>query len=471
MSKVLSFRKILLFFGDIILAYISLFLMVLLGFWGKFSWEIILQHLLPFSILYFFWLIIFYIFGLYETNLIKTKLTFYPRLFGAVSVGFLTGIIFFYLIPLFGITPKTNLILNTLIFGVLVFGWRKLFYSLFSSYLLTKIAIIGKESESINLAKEIISRPYLGYKLTALFKIDQFHKKNLEHSFSSQKTEISKYLSSNKVKILSIKEDFPDQIQKEKIDTLIVTANLQSNPWLAEKLYHGLNSKINFIDSAQAYEIITEKIPISSVNQIWFLENLKEGEKKFYDNIKRRIDVVLAILFLLISSPLWVIIPVCIKLEDRGPIFYCQKRIGKNKKPFLLIKFRSMKIDAEKFGAVWAKQNDPRVTKIGKILRRTHLDEIPQMLNILKGELSFVGPRPERPEFVKQLEKEIPYYHIRHLIKPGFTGWAQLKFRYGRTIMDSKEKFQYDLYYLKNRSLFLDLGILLKTAQLLFRGE
>ena len=125
----------------------------------------------------------------------------------------------------------------------------------------------------------------------------------------------------------------------------------------------------------------------------------------------------------------------------------------------------------EKTGPVWAKEKDPRITKVGKFIREAHLDELPQMLNVLKGELSLVGPRPERPEFVEQLGKEIPHYHIRHLIRPGFTGWAQLKFRYGRSVMDSQEKFQYDLYYLKNRSFFLDIGILLKTFQLFFKKE
>lgn len=129
-----------------------------------------------------------------------------------------------------------------------------------------------------------------------------------------------------------------------------------------------------------------------------------------------------------------------------------------------------MRPEAEKTtGPLWAKEKDERATKIGEFLRKTHLDELPQMINVIKGNISLAGPRPERPEFVRQLEKEIPHYHLRHIIKPGFTGWAQIKFRYGRSVMDSQEKFQYDLYYLKNRSLFLDLGILLKTFQLFFK--
>ena len=208
------------------------------------------------------------------------------------------------------------------------------------------------------------------------------------------------------------------------------------------------------------------------VAQTWFLENLREGEKILYDNIKKLTDLILASTLLLITFPLWLLIALAIKLEDKGPIFYRQKRIGKDKNPFSLFKFRSMRSEAEKStGPVWAQKDDSRVTKVGKILRNTHLDELPQMINVLKGELSLVGPRPERPEFVEQLEKEVPHYHIRHLIKPGFTGWAQTKFRYGRSITDSQEKLQYDLYYLKNRNPLLDLGILLKTLQFFFKKE
>jgi exopolysaccharide biosynthesis polyprenyl glycosylphosphotransferase len=226
------------------------------------------------------------------------------------------------------------------------------------------------------------------------------------------------------------------------------------------------------MDWAKAYEIICNKIPVSFVGQAWFLKNLKEGEKGLYDKTKNKIDIILAGLLLIVFSPLWLVIALLIKLEDGGPIFYSQERVGKDRKLFFLLKFRSMKIDAEsKTGPVWAKNEDPRATKIGRWLRRMHLDELPQMINVLKGDICLVGPRPERPEFVEELDKEIPYYHIRHLIKPGFTGWAQLKFRYGRSVMDSKEKFQYDLYYMKNRSFLLDIGILLRTFQLFFKKE
>ena len=433
-----KFRQILLIIGDIFLLYFSLLIALFFGFWGGFTWEVFLNHLLPFSILYFVWLIIFYIFGFYDLTFFKTPFIFYARILTGLGFVLALGITFFYLIPFFGITPKTNLLLNVLIFGVLILGWRKFFYSLFSSYFQSKVAIIGKSPQSEELAIAIQKNPHLGYKLTAFFDPEK---------------------------------DISEQIQEKKIDTLILAENLLPGSLLARNLYQCLPLKLNFMDLAEAYEIICEKIPISFVSQIWFLENLREREKGFYDKLKRIIDVALSSLLLFCTSPLWPFIAIAIKLEDRGPIFYSQERVGKDRKIFKLIKFRSMILGAEKEGPKWAEIEDERMTKVGRILRRTHLDELPQMLNVLKEDISLVGPRPERPEFVAQLEKEVPYYHIRHLIKPGFTGWAQIKFRYGRSVMDGFEKFQYDLYYLKNRSLILDIRILLKTFDLFFKKE
>jgi exopolysaccharide biosynthesis polyprenyl glycosylphosphotransferase len=442
MSKTQNLRKIILVLGDISLLYASLFIAVYFGFWQNFESQTFITHIIPFSILYFFWLIIFFSFGLYDLNLIRKKLLFYPRFFASMFSCAVFGIIFFYLITEFGITPKTNLALNILIFSILFFCWRKIFYNLFSSYFTNKTIIIGKNKSSRILAKEIQERPWLGYEIIDILPQD-------ENS------------------ILAIK----NKIQKEKIDTLILSEKIESNPETLEKLYQCLPLEINFINFTEAYETITQKIPVSLLTHIWFLENFKQGEKNFYNKIKRILDIISASAILIIACVFTPFIALAIKLEDKGPVFYKHQRIGKNRKPFLLIKFRSMKENSEKKGPVWAGKQDARITRIGKFLRKTHLDEIPQMLNILKGDISLVGPRPERPEFIEKLEKEIPFYHIRHLIKPGFTGWAQIKFRYSRSVIDSKEKFQYDLYYIKNNSLFLDIGILLKTFQLFFKKE
>lgn len=432
----LNFKKFLLFLGDIFCLYFSLLITLKLRFWENFNWQIFQIHLLPFTLLYLFYLIIFYIFGFYDFDFLPPSSLFYSRFFLVLGLALALGMIFFYLTPFFEIAPKTNLILNVIIFGFLIIIWRKFFYFIFSSYFLKKVAIVGENPQLSELIREILHRPYLGYKLVSL---------------NPQKNLIS-------------------QIQKEKVNTLILAENLKENSILIQNLYQLLPLKINFLDFSQAFEIICGKIPLAFVGQSWFLENLREGKKVFYDKSKRIIEIFLAFLFLFLTLPLWLLIALLIKLEDKGPIFYFQERIGKDGKKFLLIKFRSMKKNSE-ITPCWAKENDPRITKIGKILRKTHLDELPQLLNILKGELSLVGPRPERPEFVWQLEKQIPHYQLRHLIKPGLSGWAQIKFGYGRSVADSYEKFQYDLYYLKNRSFLLDLEILLKTFQLFFKKE
>lgn len=445
-------RRFILILGDVLAAYLSLLLTLLFGFWGKFSGQTLNNHLFPFTVLYVSWLVIFYIFDLYELTLARKKLLFYPRLLGALLSGGIIGTVLFYLVPIFGITPKTNLVLNLFCFGLLILLWRKVFYWQLSSRLVNKVAILGQSEEAQKLAKEILQRPYLGYRLEAVFKTD------------------GKDFSLKGVKTLSSKGNLFKKIQKENIDTLIVAETLKPGSPMSKALYQCLPSKITLLDLSRAYEIICGKIPLSFVEYTWFLENLREGEKVIGDKIKIIFDLLFTVLLLVISSPLWALIALGIKLDDRGPVFYKQRRIGKDKKTFLLIKFRSMRQGAEKEkGPVFAEKDDPRITKIGKVLRRTHLDELPQMLNVLRGDISLVGPRPERPEFVRELEKKIAHYHLRHLIKPGVTGWAQIKFRYARSLLDSFEKFQYDLYYQKNRNLFLDIGILLKTFQFFFR--
>ncbi len=169
--------------------------------------------------------------------------------------------------------------------------------------------------------------------------------------------------------------------------------------------------------------------------------------------------------------PLVLLTAILIKLESRGPIFYRQERVGTNGKPFVLLKFRSMRVDAEQDGPVWASKNDDRTTRVGRIIRKIRIDEIPQFWNILRGEMSFVGPRPERPHFVAQLAKEIPYYEQRHLIPPGLTGWAQIKYPYGASIEDARQKLQYDLFYVKNQSLVLDAIVLFETVKIILFGR
>ncbi|MEX0299112.1 MAG: TIGR03013 family XrtA/PEP-CTERM system glycosyltransferase, partial [Kordiimonas sp.] len=222
-------------------------------------------------------------------------------------------------------------------------------------------------------------------------------------------------------------------------------------------------------DRLSFYEQVRGYVDLTSVRAEWiiFSDGFKGGSG-FERVAKRLSDITISASVLLVALPVMVVAGLLVSLTSRGPVFYRQERVGRNGISFNLLQFRSMKVDAEKEGKPeWARENDPRVTLIGAFLRRTRIDELPQVINVLRGDMSFVGPRPERPFFVRQLEKDIPFYRERHCLKPGITGWAQIQYPYGASIEDSKRKLEYDLYYIKNYSIFLDLLIVLQTVRVL----
>lgn len=218
------------------------------------------------------------------------------------------------------------------------------------------------------------------------------------------------------------------------------------------------------------YEKATGQISVDDINPHWFLFADLQVHCQRKQAIKRVFDLLTSVVGLAVSAPLLPVIALLIKLDDGGPIFYSQDRVGQNGKPFRVYKFRTMRVDAEGDGSVWAVRNDPRCTRVGRLLRRTRLDELPQLFNVLCGQMSLVGPRPERPDLVVSLNEQIPYFNERHLVKPGLTGWAQINFRYASTVDDAKRKLQYDLYYVKHMSIELDLMILLRTFGVFVRG-
>ena len=223
------------------------------------------------------------------------------------------------------------------------------------------------------------------------------------------------------------------------------------------------------------YEEVLGRVPVEHLGQKWFLAPLWTNGNlpTVYRAAKRLMDVVLALMGLGILLALLPLIAVANRLGSRGPLFYSHERVGKGGQIFRIFKLRSMIPDAEQDGeAIWATADDPRITSVGRLLRRTRMDELPQLLNVLKGEMSIVGPRPERPQFVEDLQKQIPFYRTRLSVKPGLTGWAQIKYPYGNSVQDALAKLQYDLYYIKRRSLFLDLLIMLRTVKVIltFRG-
>lgn len=223
---------------------------------------------------------------------------------------------------------------------------------------------------------------------------------------------------------------------------------------------------VNVITATEFYERHLLKVPIHILDSNWFVDS-----NGFYiatspnaDRLKRTTDFILASILAIIAAPLMILTYILVKLDSKGPAFYSQIRTGKDNQLFRIYKFRSMRVDAEKNGAQWAMANDTRITRIGSFIRKTRLDELPQIWNILKGDMSFVGPRPERPEFNQHLEAQVPYYQMRHIMTPGLTGWAQVMYPYGASVEDSTEKLQYELYYMKHRSFFQDMSIMLKTV-------
>ena len=221
------------------------------------------------------------------------------------------------------------------------------------------------------------------------------------------------------------------------------------------------------------YENLEMKLPVGDLDQKWFLEN--DGFEIYYNNfnmrIKRLIDITMAAVIGIVCSPIMIFAALIVKLESKGPVLFVQERTGELNKPFDIYKFRSMAQDAEKDGPQWAQKNDNRITKFGKFMRITRIDELPQLWNIIRGDMSFVGPRPEREFFIKQLEQEIPYYNLRHTVKPGLTGWAQVMYPYGASVEDSYRKLQYDLYYIKHHNIIFDFMITLKTITTVIFGK
>ena len=427
-------RKSTLLFIDIAILYSSLLAMLSLRYQGNIT-EHFAIHFLPFTIIFAIWLIVFYITNLYDSRALRNGIFFYSRLFEALIIAIVISTSFFYLIPFFGIAPKTNLALFIVIFTLLEFVGRSLFNGIVETKFKKLTLLVGDNVQAQELAQFIKENPQLGY--TFLEIIDARETSRLKEA-----------------------------LMTPHLDTVVISPDAYHLSEITNTFYNALDQKINFYSLAGFYERLTGRVPLDAIDQIWFLENLSEGTKRGYEALKRVGDVVFGLLFSLISLIFYPFIIIAMQIDSPGPIFYSHARIGRLSKPFQVVKFRTMIPNAEaKTGAVWAADNDPRATRVGHFLRKTRLDEIPQFWIILKGDMSLVGPRAERPEFHTRLKNEIQFYEERYLIKPGLSGWAQINYPYGASVKDAAEKLKYDLYYIKNRSLLLDLGIILKTIR------
>lgn len=387
------------------------------------------KHLELFTYLFPFWLLMYFIEGMYTLRTFNPATTPISLLRGTF-LALVTVMLATYLTPadLQVVTPKTNLILTALLALPVLFLWRRFFFAFFSKdRRLRSVTLIGHPETVEMVTSEIKRKPYLGYKI--------------QHELNGQS------------------------------DLVAIERNLKNQEDSYKKVFDLLESGVEVMDLAKFAEKVSGKIPIRSIDESWFIEHCGHSESRSFDLIKLTGDKLVAFIMLVLLVPVaMILIPLLLIVHGR-PIIFKQIRTGLHNKPFKLYKLRSMVVDAEKSGAQWAKPGDARITPMGKFLRKSRLDELPQLINIIRGEMSLVGPRPERPEMIeRELSKTIPYYNLRHLVKPGVTGWAQVTFRYGFSKEDSLEKLQYDLFYVKNRSVWLDIIVVLKTIKTVVTG-
>ena len=442
-------KRLILFLGDISILYASLYLTLFIRYGADFNQQISI-HLYPFTFLFIFWVIVFYIAGLYELNFAKNSAEFYSSLFTSIAISATISVLFFYLIPDVQIAPRRNLLIYIAAFFGLISLWRWIYNRVLGKTFRNNTIIVGFNQLAYDLAKFLNRNPQYGYNLKYALDVSE------QAAFSFQNVDFRQVRGA---------KDIEKIIEHENINTIILSPESYRLPNIIDVFYKAGKRNVQFINSASAYEKIMKKVPLEAINQLWFLENVSRGEKKLYELLKRTLDITLAVIGAVASMVLFPFIALAIKLESKGSIFYKQKRVGRGGKTFQVIKFRTMIENAEQNGAVWATKEDSRVTKFGRFLRKTRLDELPQVMNIIKGEMSVVGPRAERPEFTEKLKKEIPFYEERLLVRPGLSGWAQINYGKDLDHNDTKEKLQYDLYYIKNRSFTIDMAVILKTIK------
>ncbi|MBF8280403.1 MAG: Bac transf protein [Candidatus Magasanikbacteria bacterium] len=416
-------------------------------------------HVWPFGLVFFVWLIIFFINGLYDLRLARNNVNFFRRFSEALIISALLSVGFFYLAPGVLIAPKTNLLISLGIFTFLFVLWRINFNALVARAVLkTRLLFIGRTPEVDELIQLFENMPQLGYEVTAIVDPE---KKSPEGMMGK----ISIYHSLTTIR---------PAVNEHDAALVVLSPHIAGAFELQRELYELLFWKVGMMDLTSFYELITGRVPTSAFTESWFLENLQESRKRFYDLIRIIVDYALALALGALTFALLLPIAAAIRLESPGPILFKQKRVGRLGKIFTIYKFRSMRAlsadgSAEIGAAQFAESRDERVTRVGRVLRALRLDELPQVWNILGGEMSFIGPRPERPEFVDQVKTSIPFFNVRHLVKPGMTGWAQINFTYTSTLEQLMTKLQYDVYYIKHRSFMLDAAILLKTVAVVVR--
>ncbi len=423
---------------DIFSFYLALLLAVLIRKGAGFSFDYYAMHLGPFTTLLLCWIVIFFIIGFYDLRNFRKRFQRFKLLITGALIFYVVAITIFYLSPAFEISPKTILLLLIGAFGLINFSLREFLYKyLVKSAPTTKTLLIAQGRDAEELDTYLKENQQLGFKVT----------------------DWTREPDSLKIEAL---------VERGEFDLIVVSGMLRRDQKIEAKIYNKLLDGVEVVSFSDFYEMIFNKISMDELEEYWFLGSIKPKDG-IYAMIKRVEDILLATLLFVLTIVFWPIIALIIKMASNGPAFFRDSRIGKNERTFTFYKFRTMTMGSEivnkRENSFGVKEVDKRVFGFGRLLRKVRADEWPQVVNILKGELSLIGPRADKEEFYSILKEQIPHYQIRTIALPGLTGWAQIHNKFGSTVDGARERLAYDIYYIKNRSFGLDVAIILKTIK------
>jgi len=403
-----------------------------------------------------FCLTAFYLFDLYDFLVMFDRRELVLRLLQALGLAWVALALVFYAVPQVMIGRGVSLISLPLALLLMV-GWRlAIHWVLGHPDLGERILIVGSGPFAIEIARETLGRPDAGFRVIGFVDSDP--------------ELVGKSLINPKV--IGLTSQLGELVRREHIDRIVVAIGDRRGVFPTQELLRlSLSGDVSIEESASFYERLTGRVLLDMIRPSWLIFSSRGQRARLNELIRATMNRTIALAGAILSLPIAIATASLIKIDSRGPVLYKQERVGKNGRTFTLMKFRSMRTDAEKDGPVWAQTDDQRMTRVGRVIRKIRVDEIPQFWNILRGDMNFVGPRPERPHFIAQLAQEIPYYEQRHLIAPGLTGWAQIKYPYGASIEDARQKLQYDLYYIKKQSLTLDATIMFETIKTILFGR
>lgn len=463
MSK--STEKIVLLVVDFLainLAWLTYYTLRVRSGWIAYSVEPDLW--LPMFVVYGYWLLLFFFFGLYRSWYVQSRFDEFAAVFKTVTFGVLALFFIIFIDDVSTGSPAQSRLLIAMYWGILFLsvGVGRILVRSFQRRLLEagiglrNSLIVGWNAQARELYDMVTRYPALGYHVVGFIKVDR---RKGDGQYKGVRT-------------LGSVEKLHEVIAKYDVKEILIALDSTEHDKLLGIIDQCNSSPVGLKIVPDLYDIISGQARTNQIYGFPLIEISPEIMPPWEQSVKRLIDVSVSLAVLVLSLPLSILIALAIKLDSPGPVFYIQERVGRDGKLFRMLKFRSMFMDAERYsGPVWANKRDPRSTWVGRVLRRARLDEIPQFLNVLAGDMSLVGPRPERPYFVEKFSKEIPLYDRRLRVRPGITGWAQVKHKYDETLEDVKKKVRYDLFYIENMSLRMDFKIILNTIYVMLMGR